>query len=130
MGFASKSARLKSFNPLRTIVTNTRRPMSRIRDMREQCDGKLDTRALLLLVELTIEFCDCPISTNNVTVGVSISRSSAHTRHIFLTLVCAEKLQLLRIGLRGYITLSRIHDNSRQRVKSFRHHAHLIIFLF
>ena len=51
-----------------TRVISPRRPMSRIRDMHEWCDGKLDTRTVLLLVELATELWDYPISTNNGTV--------------------------------------------------------------
>ena len=54
-----------------TCVIYPRRQMSRIRNMHEWCDRKLDTRTVILLDELAIELRDYPISTNNRTVRLS-----------------------------------------------------------
>ena len=78
--------------------------LSQTRDMHERCNGKLDTHTVLLLVEncgtiqfqLPIELCDCPTSC-----------SSAHAHHVFVTLVCTDKLRV-----------SRIRDTGPQKVNS------------
>ena len=62
--------------------------MSRICDMHELCDGKLDTHTVILLVELAIELWDYPISTTNRTVRKNYS---CHA------LVCVDKLRMSRI---------------------------------
>ena len=68
--------------------------MSLIRDMHERYNRKFDTHSSIQF-QLTIELCDCPTS-----------RSSARTRHVFVTLVCADKLRV-----------SHIRDNCPQGVK-------------